>query len=118
MEAQPHVVTRLEKEGTVVLGLVGEFDLALVDLVRDSLEKALEMDPPRIVVDLSKTHFLDSVALGAVVVAGRDAKNADGWLRLVSPPANVRKLLRITQIDTVFGLYDTVAQAIEHEDGA
>jgi anti-sigma B factor antagonist len=113
----PSYVTRLEKHGAVVLGLVGDFDIHFTPLLQSSLEDALVASPPHIVVDLSQTQFLDSSALGVLYVADRRAKESDGWLRTVSPAAYVRKVLRVTSLDTVFGVYDTVEQATDDRDG-
>jgi hypothetical protein len=58
------------------------------------------------------------MALGTIVGAGRRTSEEGGWIRLVAPTPNVRKVLRITEIDTVVGLYDTVDEAIAHQQDA
>lgn len=115
---QPAYIARIdEDDSAVVLSLVGEFDLAATELVRETLADALGT-ASHLVVDLSKTPFMDSAALGALIGAGNRARAAGGWLRLVAPHPRVRRLLQITAVDTVFGLYDTTDQAIAHKERA
>jgi stage II sporulation protein AA (anti-sigma F factor antagonist) len=112
----PHIATTVV-DGAVVVSPVGEFDIASVDLLRATFVEALATSP-QIVLDLSGTRFLDSMALGTIVGAGRRTSEEGGWIRLVAPTPNVRKVLRITEIDTVVGLYDTVDEAIAHQQDA
>jgi anti-sigma B factor antagonist len=107
--------TRVQLDGAAVVGLVGEIDLAWAETLREELHVALSTMSTRTVVDLSQATFLDSSAMGAIVSAGMRARDAGGWVRLVGPPDNVRRVLELTQIDTVLGLYDSVAEAIAHE---
>ena len=115
MSNLPHIV-QSDQDGVHVVGLVGEFDISVVDLLRGTLLDAVSADRSKLVIDLHAATFLDSMALGTLVSAGKRANGWGGWVRLVAPPANIRKVLRLTEIDTVFGLYDTVEQAAAHVD--
>jgi anti-anti-sigma factor len=115
---EPPHVTRFERDGAAVVTPVGEFDLSWSEQLREELATAITTMSPRAVVDLSGTTFLDSSGVGALVSAGKLARSHAGWLRLVAPRDNVRRILRITEVDTVLGLYDTIEQAIAHDEGA
>lgn len=110
----PHVRTFHRDDGVVVVCPVGEFDMAVLESLRSTFAEVVTPGCHKVVVDLSETTFLDSMALGTIIGAGRRATGWGGWLRLVSPPANIRKVLRVTEVDKVFGLYDTVEQACQH----
>src|SRR4051794_5117981 len=102
----PHITRSLHGDVAVVAPC-GEFDLAWAEPLREELAEVLSRVSTRVVLDLAQTTFLDSSALGAVMVAARAAREAGGWLRLVAPQPNVRQVLALTQIDAVLGLYDT-----------
>ena len=106
-------VTRQDDDGTAVLAPVGEFDIATVEVLRSAILSAFE-DSSRLVLDLGQTSFLDSMALGAIIGAGKRAREAGGWVRLVAPQRNIRRTLRLTEMDRVFALYDTVDEALAH----
>lgn len=111
-----HVI-RVEIDGIIVLTPVGEFDIANLDILRDTIATALE-ESSRIVLDLSQTQFLDSMVLGAIIGSSKRAREAGGWVRLVAPRPNVRNVLRVTRLDTILGLYDTVDQAVAHTESS
>jgi anti-anti-sigma factor len=54
-----------------VLVLIGEFDLAARDLLQEQLRTLQADGHRRIVLDLSRTQFVDSSAIGAVALAHR-----------------------------------------------
>ncbi|MCW2755971.1 MAG: anti-sigma factor antagonist [Marmoricola sp.] len=117
--AQPHLTQSSIGDVTIV-GPVGEFDIGTIDLLRSTFAAAITPHQNKLVIDLTGTRFLDSMALGTIIGAGRRASGWGGWVRLVAPPTNIRNVLRLTEIDTVFGLYDSVEQAVAHnsESGA
>ena len=63
-----------------------------------------------VVADLSEITFLDSSGLGVLVQAHRTATERDSRLLVVASPP-VRKLLRLTGLDTVLETYDELSEA-------
>ncbi len=58
--------------GVAVIALIGEFDLASKDQLRQQFRALREANRRRVVLDLSQTRFLDSTVLGALVRAHQD----------------------------------------------
>lgn len=107
-------ITRTEHGGTIVLSPVGEFDLSNLDLLRETFLEAATPESNRIVIDLSGTAYVDSMAIGTMLAVARRANEWGGWVRLVAPRPNVLRVLHITGLDKVFAMYDTVDQALTH----
>jgi anti-sigma B factor antagonist len=80
--------------------------------LRDRLIQAIDAGHPSIVVDLSHLAFIDSTGLGALVAARNHADESDATIRLVCASDRVLKLFRITGLDGVFSLFETVPQAV------
>lgn len=55
----------------------------------------------RIAVDMSETDFVDSSGIGALV-ALRKAVGPDGTVMLSQPTAYVRRVLKLTRMESVF----------------
>lgn len=106
----PRISTR-DHDGTCVVAAVGEFDMAEAYLLREAFQAALEKGN-QIVVDLTETTFMDSSVLGTLIGGNKLAAERGGWLRLVNPQPIVLKVLRITQMDSALGVYDSVEQAV------
>jgi anti-sigma B factor antagonist len=66
----------------------------------------------RAVVDLGRVAFVDSTALGALVGI-RKGMGDDGTMAVAAAQPAVRNLFRLTRLDTVFPLFDTVEAAVE-----
>jgi anti-anti-sigma factor len=95
-----------DDDGKRTIVLSGEIDLASAPAVWDALEPALE-DAACVVVDLSSVRFIDSTGLSVLVRAHRRLANNGGTLVVRSPSEMASRVLRITGLDTVFGLNDT-----------
>jgi anti-sigma B factor antagonist len=80
----------------------GEVDLASYVVLRDAMNELLARGRAHLVVDLGRTTFLDSTALGCLIGARSRTESADGsFTVLVDSPALLR-LLAITRLDQVF----------------
>ena len=99
-----------------VFELVGSLDIATSPTVRAALTSASERGNHRLVVDLSRVDFLDSTGLGALIGGQRRAKEFHGEVRLVAKEGQILRLLRITGLLKVFGVYATLEDALA--DGA
>jgi anti-sigma B factor antagonist len=102
---------RTDRDGIPVVAPLGDLDLASAREVRNVLEQAIE-ESRHAVVDLSRTTFLDSSGVGALVMAGNLARDCGGWLRLAGPRDEVLRVLDLTQVSSVLPTYDSVDEAI------
>lgn len=95
-----------EREGSVVLAMEGEVDVATSHLLRDELNDIVESGHRRIIIDMTRVTYMDSSGLGALVQVHRILGNK-GSLALVGCRPAVERVLRFTQFDKVLDLYRT-----------
>ncbi len=67
-----------------------------------------------IILDLTETRYCDSSGLSSVLVANRLCKNDNGTLVLVGLQPSVRKLITISQLESVLQIVPTVSEAIDY----
>jgi anti-sigma B factor antagonist len=96
-----------------VYELTGSLDIATSPTVRAALVTASERGSHRLIVDLTRVDFLDSTGLGALIGGQRRAKEFDGEVRLVAKEGQILRLLRITGLLKVFGVYPTLEDAVK-----
>lgn len=65
-----------------------------------------------IVIDMSKTRYCDSSGLSAILVANRLCKDTNGRFVLCGLNENVSKLISIAQLDKVFTIVASEADAL------
>src|SRR5687768_6044908 len=98
MRDEPPVEFAIEerrRDGTVVLTLHGELDLASVDIVRARLDELRAAGEP-VLLDLDALDFMDSSGLRLVLNAA-EASDAAGWPFSLTPgPEQVQRLFEST----------------------
>lgn len=67
----------------------------------------------KLIIDLSEVESCDSSGLSAILVANRILSSSEGQIRLAAPSEKVHTLIRITQLDRVLQVTDSVEQAIK-----
>jgi anti-sigma B factor antagonist len=108
------VIDQVEETGVRVLAVHGELDLQTVGELRDRFPERFSVTSPA-VIDLSGCQFIDSTGLSVLVVACRRAES-DGHpaVVVVAPPGSqVRKVLRLTGLDSHLPVVDTRAAALD-----
>jgi len=66
-----------------------------------------------LVVDVAKVKFIDSVALGSLVVLLRRVKATQGRLALTGLTGHSNRVLQVTGLDKVFEMFDDAPAALE-----
>lgn len=100
-----HAVERITEgvpEGTVVIALSGELDLAASPDFRRALEEGRDQAPQRVVLDLTEAAFVDSTMLKELLRANAETAENGGTLVLVGPQPPVQRLLDLTRTATLF----------------
>ena len=98
-------VTILEPKGKIT---IGAGDIAL----RDSVVEALEAGARHILLDLGEVSTIDSSGIGEMVSAYTTVTNRGGGLALLNLPPKVSDILQITQLITVFNVFDDEDEAV------
>ena len=103
-------------DGCIVVRPAGEIDLSNSDALRGHLDNLV--DRGQVVVDLSGVSFLDSTALGALIIVRKRAAGRGTSLHLAGAYGTALKVLQITGLDVHLVHHDHVADALEAALGA
>lgn len=96
----------------VVVAVSGELDLATGPALQQALLGALLHRPQRVVVDLEKLTYLDSIGLGLLVSFQRRTA-ADGVATvLICSDPHCRKIFAVTGLDSFFTFSPDLATAL------
>ena len=90
-------------DGTPVLAVAGELDIAGVDEFLEHGDKLLHTGAPVVTVDLGEVTFIDSSGIGALVRLHHST--AEGQLlRIRDVPQSVARVLEITGLTDLFAV--------------
>ncbi|KAA5607326.1 STAS domain-containing protein [Roseospira marina] len=76
-------------------------DRAAFDTV---LSRVLSSRPPRVIVDFSGLHYMDSAGLGLLLTLRERARAAGAEVVLRNPTGAVRDMLQLARFDTLFSV--------------
>jgi anti-sigma B factor antagonist len=105
------------RDGIEVVDVEGEIDIYTAPRLRELLIDLVSKNNYRLVVNLEKVGFLDSTGLGVLVGGLKRVRAHDGSLDLVCTQERILRIFRITGLTKVFGMHETVDQAIAPELG-
>jgi len=100
------------RDGIEVIDVAGTIDIYTAPRLRELLIDLVSTDNCQLIVNMDQVEFLDSTGLGVLVGALKRVRAHDGSLDLVCTRERILKLFRITGLTKVFGIHETVDQAI------
>jgi anti-sigma B factor antagonist len=104
-QRQVNDVTILEPKGKVTIG-AGDV------MLRDAIEAATKSGKSKLLVDLHGVSKMDSSGLGELVAAHNSVTGSGGTIRLMKLPSKLYNVMGITQIVSVFDVFDDEQEAI------
>ena len=99
-------VTVMAPTGKITIGIG---DVAL----REAVSEALAKGSRKLVMNMAGVTMIDSSGVGELVSSYTRAANAGGRLKLCNLPPRVSDILQITQLITVFEVFESEQEAIE-----
>ncbi len=105
------------KDGIEVIDVGGEIDICTAPRLRELLIDLVSTNNYQLIVNLDQVEFLDSTGLGVLVGCLNRVRAHDGSLDLVCTRERILKIFRITGLTKVFGIHETVDQAIAATKG-
>ena len=95
----------------IVLEVTGR--LGLLELgFRRLVEELIGRGERYFIVNLANVSYVDNSGLGQLCMLYTLARNRGGDMKLLKATPRIRKILRITRLDTVFQLFEWEAEAI------
>lgn len=101
------------REGTTIVAVDGEVDVANVSMVRSRVIGAVPNTSPGLILDLTKTSYLDSRAIHMILEIADRLATARQQLLVVAPEGGlIHRVLLLTHIDGFVPLHQTVDDAL------
>lgn len=116
MERQTVIILDVERRGEAAVVIPrGRISETVVHQLERELTRSLEQGASVIVLDMGEVPYVTSTCLGALMLAHKRARKAGGGLRVARPQPLVRQILEVTKLFKLFGVYDSVEEALAAE---
>uniref|UniRef100_A0A7V4NGA5 Anti-sigma factor antagonist n=1 Tax=Fervidobacterium pennivorans TaxID=93466 RepID=A0A7V4NGA5_FERPE len=94
--------------------LPDELELTNAQQIKKTIyEEAFEKGFKKVILDLSKTKYIDSTGLGVMVAIHKQALMNAGAVVFLNLDSNIKGLLKMTALDRILNIYDNEKEAIE-----
>ena len=101
-------------DDVVILDISGRITLGDGTVtLRDAIQKLLEAEDRKIVLNLEDVDYIDSAGLGELVTAFTIVRAQNGQMKLLKLTHRIRDLLQITKLLTVFDTFESETEAIK-----
>jgi anti-sigma B factor antagonist len=101
-----------DSSGVLLVQVDGQLIVGNRHELKDLIQSALDKGERRLLIDFSRTGYIDSSGLGALVSISKRVREAGGELRLSGLNDDLRSLFELTKLDTLFAITETPEQAL------
>ncbi|HOK55143.1 MAG TPA: STAS domain-containing protein [Armatimonadota bacterium] len=101
-----------EVDGIKVLDVAGEIDVYTAPKFKEAVNQIINEGQKDLVVNMEQVTYMDSSGFGTLLSATKRLRPEGGTVNLVACNSAIDRMLRITRLNTVFGTYQTVDEAL------
>jgi len=107
------IETSLRQQDDIpVLDVTGEIDIYTTPQFKEAVSEAIDQNKPAIVINMAQVTYMDSSGFGTLLSATKRLRPLDGALYLSGCNEAIQRMLQITRLNTIFGVYATEEEAI------
>ena len=107
------IETSLRHQGDIpVLDVVGEIDIYTTPQFKEAVSAAIGENNPAIIINMTQVTYMDSSGFGTLLSATKRLKPIDGALYLTGCNDAIQRMLQITRLNTIFGVYASEDEAL------
>lgn len=106
-------VTTDKTLGTPVITANGDIDIYSVAGFKSSINELLDTGVNELIIDLKGVEYVDSSGFGALLGATKRVRPNGGKIILAGCSESVARVMKITQLDTIFDIYKDREQAVD-----
>ena len=106
-------ITVRKTESATILDMDGPLKIGEAEQgFREKVKEVLDQGAKNLMVNLAKVPITDSSGIGAMMYTYTSVKKVGGKCKFFAPSKQVRQILKMVLLDTVFEIYDDEAAAM------
>jgi anti-sigma B factor antagonist len=106
------------RENIPVLDVSGEIDIYTTPQFKEAVSAAIDEGPSAVLINMSKVTYMDSSGFGTLLSATKRLRPMNGGLYLCHCNDAITRMLQITRLNTIFGVYSSEEEALQAALGA
>jgi anti-anti-sigma factor len=99
-------------DGLDVVYLSGRLDSSNASVFDENMKGILSRNPAKVVVSLKGLQYVSSAGLRIFLAAAKEIKKCGGSLAFAEPQEPVIKVLKMSSLDTILKIYNSMDEAM------
>ncbi len=95
-----------------ILDVTGEIDIYTTPQFKEAVSAAINENKPAIVINMANVTYMDSSGFGTLLSATKRLRPLEGALYLSGCNEAIQRMLQITRLNTIFGVYPNEDDAL------
>ena len=100
------------RDDVPILDVTGEIDIYTTPQFKEAVSAAIDENKPAIVINMANVTYMDSSGFGTLLSATKRLRPLDGALYLANCNDSIQRMLQITRLNTIFGVYASEDEAL------
>ena len=100
------------RDDVPILDVTGEIDIYTTPQFKEAVSAAIDENKPAIVINMANVTYMDSSGFGTLLSATKRLRPVDGALYLANCNDSIQRMLQITRLNTIFGVYGSEDEAL------
>ena len=100
------------RDDVPILDVTGEIDIYTTPQFKEAVSAAIDENKPAIVINMANVTYMDSSGFGTLLSATKRLRPVDGALYLANCNDSIQRMLQITRLNTIFGVYGSEDDAL------
>jgi len=100
------------RDGIPLLDVIGEIDIYTTPQFKEAVSEAINENNPAIIINMAQVTYMDSSGFGTLLSATKRLRPLNGALYLSGCNDAIQRMLQITRLNTIFGVYANEDEAL------
>jgi anti-sigma B factor antagonist len=99
--------------GLPIIDVAGEIDLYTAPMFKQALTETIDGGAKTILVNMANVSYMDSSGFGTLLGVTKRVRPDGGSVNLIGCNEAICRMLKITRLNTIFGLFDDEDAAVK-----
>lgn len=104
-------------DGFEILDVMGEIDVYTAPQFKEAVNSIIAAGQKDLIINMARVTYMDSSGFGTLLSATKRLRPEGGTVNLVSCNSAIERMLKITRLNTVFGTFGSVEEAVNRVGG-
>ena len=105
-------ILRKQLNGVEIFEIKGDFTIVYTEKFHDIMSDLIRNGCYKFIFDLSDTSFIDSAAIGIILMGYSEVKKHDMKIMIVGANMEIKNLLELVGSDSALDYFNTIEEAI------